>query len=95
MSLNLNEGAVPAKQEERLIDIASNRAFQNKLKELDEYCITIRCLIKEYRACLPPSKISGMNYAIYHIGVTITSEAHDLNKLALGEKRIGQNSLLI
>lgn len=82
-----NEDAVPAKQEEMRIDIASNYAFQSKLKELDEYCITIRCIIKEFGAYSIPSKIAGMSYAIYRTGVTITNEAYDLKKLALGEEK--------
>lgn len=80
------ENAEPAKKEESRIDVTSNHAFQDKLKELDDYCITIRCLIKEFGAYLTPSKIAGMSYAIYHIGVMMTTEANGLEKIALGER---------
>ncbi len=79
------ESSLP--EEEVRLDVASNRAVQDKLKELDEYCITIRCLIKEYGARLTPSHISGKCYTLRYIGAMLNCEIGDLEKLSLSSDR--------
>lgn len=91
----LIENVTYLKPEETWLDIGSNSELQAKMEEIEEYCTTIKCMVRSCPAYMNASNIEGFCHSIYHASVMLSTEVYDLKKIALESQKTQRGGVII